>query len=174
MSENTAQESSTYKTNLKEVPVTTASAYMSFPDLEVPDIPSHVVNGGVITTIMSLLGGILWIRKRISKDNLEVAKDDAERQLLIAAIKEKDKALAAAEEAWSSRTRDAKLIGVLSSDVSHLTKVNKSMTQEIARLSRVNEALLMEVGGLRSEVRELKNLVLKEKIYNERNSHIKK
>lgn len=96
-----------------------------------PEIPQ---GGGILAACASVVAAVFYLRRKISRDGLEVTKDGAEGAMLETAIAERDKAMATAAEAWKVRTEDAKLIGKLSSDVEHLTKANEKLTAEVGSL----------------------------------------
>lgn len=120
-----------------------SSQHMNMAGFEVP-IPDATAGSSIVTAVVSILGAILWLRRRLSRDNLEVSKDSAEKNLLVTAIAERDKAIASAEEAWESRTKDAELIGKLSSDVEHLSAINKNLLEEVERLrAEINDLRIL-------------------------------
>lgn len=59
----------------------------------------------------------MYLRKVVSRQNVEVTKDSAESNLIKTLQAERDKAMDAAREAWKSKAEDAKLIGELTSEV---------------------------------------------------------
>ncbi len=115
-------------------------------DAMLPDLSPS--GGGVIGLALTVVGAILYLRRKISRDGLEVAKDSAENKMLKTAISERDKAMATANEAWRSRAEDAKLIGKLSSDVVHLSQSNETMAHELT-------ALRQEIRDLRETIKLL-------------------
>lgn len=64
-----------------------------------------------------VLAGLLWLRKFLSTQGVEMKKDAAESSLMKTLQEERDKAMAAAEKAWATRAEDAKMIGELTSEV---------------------------------------------------------
>ena len=110
-----------------------------------PTMPSLTSGGGLITAIVSGLMGVLWLRRRLSRDSLEVAKDVGEKRLLSVITEERDRAVAAAEAAWATRTEDARLIGQLTSEVKHLTETNRN--------------LISDVSGMREEIGQLREII---------------
>lgn len=113
----------------------------SLPDM----LPGVTPSVGVLSSVSAVLVALLWVRRKLSRDGLEVTKDASEGKLIVTLAAERDKAMESAREAWRSRADDAKLIGQLSSDVAHLTKTNEGLTTELT--------------DLRGEVRELKDMV---------------
>lgn len=91
--------------------------------------------------LMTAVIAISFIRKRLSRDKLEVRADDAHIKLVEKLQEEKDKALhdlatarAREDSAWLARNDDAKLIGKLSMQVEHLTELNQHLQEQISLL----------------------------------------
>lgn len=123
---------------------TQQAASVSQPAEFPASLPS-VTGGGMIATGVSLVAGLLWLRRRLSRDSLEVAKDASEKRLLSVITEERDRAVAVAEAAWATRTEDARLIGQLTSEVKHLTEANRN--------------LISDVSGMREEIVQLKEII---------------
>lgn len=112
---------------------------------ELFNVPLASYGGGALGSILTLLGTILWFRRKISRDNLEIAKDHSEKRLLTVITEERDRAVLAAEAAWRTRTDDARLIGQLTGEVKHLTEANIH--------------LIRDVGSLRDEISQLRDII---------------
>ncbi len=103
-----------------------------FVQKAIEDTPMYGLTGAAF----SIVAGILWLRRRTSRDGLEIAKDKSEggviktlEHQLSKAIEERDKALATASEAWRVRTENAQKIATLEQQVKHLEE-NKMTTSE--------------------------------------------
>lgn len=108
--------------------------------IEVP--PALISGGGIFSAAATCVVAFLALRKRWSRDNLELTKDRAETNLIASyekIIAENTKTIQRldenAREAWRTRAEDAKQIGELSAKVGHLTSLNESLNQQIARLT---------------------------------------
>lgn len=111
--------------------------------LHLPDIP---MGTGLLGTLLTVIGAVLVTRRKISRNNLDVKRDSAEKDILTTLQEERDKAMRAAEKAWASRATDAQLIGKLSSEVKHLSETNLSMREEVT--------------SLREEIHELRKIIM--------------
>ena len=93
---------------------------------------------GLITSglavAMSVVSVVLIIRRKISRDNTALKHDATERDMLQSMTNERNRAQAAAEEAWRTRAEDAKLIGQLTGEVKHLTEANQNLIQDVATM----------------------------------------
>ncbi len=116
-------------------------------------VPDGMMTGGSITgVVIATIVAVLGFRKRLSRDNLELVKDRAETNLIktyqdtIKALQDQNTRLDEnAREAWRVRADDAKRIGELSSKVEHLGEVNESLDKNVA--------------ALRTQIRDLVNLL---------------
>lgn len=152
---------------IENKPATTALVSVPGVPISMPDVA--VNSGGVMALVVSALLGFLAIRKRFSKDNLELTKDRAETNLIAAYQKtigdltERNKQLDEnAREAWRTRAEDARRIGELSSKVEHLTEINANMTEQmtlqtetIRLLTESNKALMLSNTNLEARVNEM-------------------
>ena len=77
------------------------------------------------------LGALIYLRKFISRQNVEVNRDSAESNLIKTLQEERDKAMADAREAWKTKAEDAKLIGELTSEVRALRETILELKQEV-------------------------------------------
>lgn len=93
-----------------------------------------IEGGGLTAAVFSIAAGLLWLRRRLSRDNLEVKRDSGEMTLLATIITERNTAMADAREAWAKRAADAELIGKLSAQVESLERINERMEREIDAL----------------------------------------
>lgn len=85
---------------------------------------------GIAGVATALVGTLLWLRRRVSKDSTEINADKAQNTILGTALSRADAAERDAREAWAQRTKDA---------------------EAIARLSVQNEALIAQISLLRDE-----------------------
>ncbi len=112
---------------------------------ELFNVPLVSYGSGALGSILTLVGTALWFRRKISRDNLEIARDVSEKKLLTVITEERDRAVLAAEQAWRTRTDDARLIGQLTGEVKHLTEANIH--------------LIRDVGSLRDEIAQLRDII---------------
>ena len=96
---------------------------------------------------MTIIGTILWLRRRVSRDNTEVAKDKGEKQLVERLITERDLAAADAREAWKQRNADAQSIARLEARL-------LAMEEKIQDLNRDLKLKDREIKGLRRVIKE--------------------
>lgn len=135
------------------------------PGIAVPShplaLPDGAMNGGGLLGVgITLVVGFLALRKRWSRDNLELTKDRAETNLITAyqkTINDQQSTIQRldenAREAWRTRAEDAKKIGELSAEVKHLTETNQAQNKKIENLTKVNVKLESKVDELTSLVR---------------------
>lgn len=129
---------------------------VSTKDLDAMAQQSMVQGGGIMTAVFTLIGGLMWLRRRYSHDGLEVKKDRQEGQLLEIIIKERNSAMDEAREAWAKRASDAELIGKLSAQVEALNELNHKTNNEVSLLRILNEKQNTEIANLRSDFRAMK------------------
>lgn len=121
---------------------------------EPPTTPVLPINGdtagylGAGTLISSLL--IIWLRRRLSRDGLEVAKDRAEGGMLKASMamneslaRDNERLMTVnqklqdiANVAWSTRTDDAKRIAQLETTVIYMQRELDRLNPEVASHTR--------------------------------------
>lgn len=85
-------------------------------------------------------GALLYLRKFLSRQGVDIKKDSAEANLIQTLQEERDKAMAAAEKAWETRAEDAKLIGELTSEVRALRAQVAEMRAVMERITNANQA----------------------------------
>ncbi|MCA0214665.1 MAG: hypothetical protein LCH79_15995 [Proteobacteria bacterium] len=99
----------------------------------------------IIGAAASFIATLLWLRRKTSRDSTEIAKDRAEENLIGTLRAERDRAMAAAAEAWDRRTKDAEEIAGLSAKNAYLerevARLSTEMTQLQMRLAQVTDAL---------------------------------
>ncbi len=120
------------------------------------------VGGSILGVVLFAIGTVLTLRKKLSKDNLEITKDRAETDLIktyqdtIRTLQEQNAKLDInARDAWRTRAEDAKRIGELTSKVEHLSEVNASMEKTIEQLRGEVSAAHQTTNELREEIRTL-------------------
>lgn len=92
----------------------------------------------VATALFTLAGGFLWLRRKLSSDNLAIKRDSGESKLLEIVIRERNqaiedarRAMEEARAAWEARAQDALQIGTLSAQVESLKELNSTLNQEV-------------------------------------------
>lgn len=130
---------------------------VSASDLDAMADKAMVQGGGVMTAIFTLIGGLMWLRRRYSQDGLAVKKETTEGNLLEIVIKERNAAMDDAREAWARRAADAELIGKLSAEVEALTQLNHKTNNEVHLLRLLNEKQHEEIAALRRDLMAMKD-----------------
>lgn len=108
--------------------------------------------GGLMTGVFTLIGGLMWLRRKFSQSGLEVKKDIAEGHLLEIVMRERNSAMEEAREAWAKRAMDAELIGKLSAQVEALNQLNHKTNNEVHLLRLLNEKQTKELEELRRSI----------------------
>jgi len=109
------------------------------------------LTGGVTAFITCLL----WLRRRTSRDGLEVIKDRTEGKMLQTAIEERDKAMAQAADAWSQRTDDAATIARLGAENEYLKRELAAAQQQLADIRTGVMAVGRKVDETKSNLDEV-------------------
>lgn len=106
----------------------------------IPPIPALPVNGETATVVGSgvvgLIFSILFLRRKTSRDKLEILKDGTEGLMLRTAIDERAKAMQDARDAWSEKTSDARIIGQITAENEYLKRELAAAQEQIARIRR--------------------------------------
>lgn len=82
---------------------------------------------GWTAAVLTAVGGVALMRRRLSRDRTEITKDRVESEFVELLLKERDQALATAREAWRQREVDAQ-------SIARLTSQNTFQQAEIDRL----------------------------------------
>jgi uncharacterized membrane protein len=91
---------------------------------------------GAFFGIGGLAGGLLYVRRQLSRDKVEGHKDRAEAGLISRLQSERDQALAEAQNVRAQRTADAAKIAHLESELSFAEREIGRMMREIKRAVR--------------------------------------
>lgn len=120
-------------------------------------IDKAVLQGGGISSALFMLAyGLMWLRRRLSHDGVEIKKEKSEAQLMDIVIKERNSAMDDAREAWAKRASDAELIGKLTANVEGLKLLNHKTNNEVQLLRLLNEKQSLEMNTLRSDIRSIR------------------
>lgn len=117
--------------------------------------------GGIVAAVFAIVHGFMWLRRRYSRDSLELRRDSEEGGLLGTIIHERNEAMADAKEAWARRAADAELIGKLSAQVEALEKLNHKTNNEVHLLRLLNDRLQNDMAEMRIEVGRMKDQIEK-------------
>lgn len=105
---------------------------MGVPQPVLPLSSDTALGVGALGLIVGL--AVLWLRRRISRDGLEIAKDRAEGGMVDALLrvnenltKENERLMVVAQEAWSVRNSDAKRIATLETELSYMRRELEAM-----------------------------------------------
>lgn len=115
-----------------------------------------VAQGGLGAAFFGLVGGLMWLQRKMSQDKLDNTRDSSEVLLLKTIISERNEAIDRADKAWAQRAEDARLIGQLSSEVESLGRINQKTNDEVKLLRMVNEHLKTEMQSLREEFKAMR------------------
>lgn len=136
---------------MNEVRKETPIVQVNQSDLDAMANKSMIQGGGLTSAIFVIAYGLMWLRKRLSQDNLEAKKASTESHLLEIVIKERNTAMDDAREAWAKRAGDAELIGRLTAQVSGLEQLNHKTNNEVHLLRLLNEKQSAEMVNIRAE-----------------------
>jgi hypothetical protein len=92
--------------------------------------------------VSALVGVILHLRRKTSRDGVEILKDRTEGALLKTALEERDNAMRMANEAWAKANSDAGTIGQLKAENEYL---KRELVDARAQISAVRRGV-QEVG----------------------------
>jgi hypothetical protein len=84
-----------------------------------------------------LLGTVLMLRRRLSRDSTEMTKDRAEAHIIQTALLERDAARAEARAAWAEHQADAEAIARLTAQNVHQAKEIERLTAEFRAFKRM-------------------------------------
>lgn len=112
--------------------------------LQPPPQPPFPLTGdtalGVGATSLIVGLAILWFRRRISRDGLEIAKDRAEGGMVDALLKvnknlteENERLMQVAQEAWAVRNADATRIATLETELMFLRRDMEALRPAVQR-----------------------------------------
>ena len=89
---------------------------------------------GIVTAVVGVITAILWLRRKLSRDNTEVAKDAAEAKYVIGLTQELEKARAALVTVYTERNKLSEEVGELRASVKFLKEANQKLEERIAQL----------------------------------------
>lgn len=112
---------------------------------------TDMIAGGLMTIVFTLIGAVLWLRRRISRDSLEVKRDRGEGNLLEIVIGERNNAMADARDAWAHRAKDAERIGQLTAEVHMLRILTDRQESEISSLRQEVREMRAEINAMRGK-----------------------
>lgn len=111
----------------RPAPQTPPATVATTVQLPVPrEAPQIVVSpetaGGLGLIVSTLVGGIMYLRRRANRDGLRITEDRTEGTLLKTTLTERNQAAADAREAWLRSSSDARLIGQLTAENEYLKR----------------------------------------------------
>lgn len=137
------------KPEISSAPVATQqTAPRDIPALPVTPETVGFMGSGIIGMILT----ILFLRRKTSRDKLEILKDGTEGLMLKTALEEKDKAMADARQAWSSKTDDARLIGQLTAENDYLKRELKVALEQLAEIRKGVQAVGQKVDRTKTDL----------------------
>lgn len=114
----------------KETALTLQPAAPPLPTLPISGETAGILGGGV----MALVGAILWLRRRTSRDGVELIKDRTEGQLLNTLREERNEMMKTAQVAWSRATADAGTIAQLRAENEYLKRELTDARHQVAAI----------------------------------------
>lgn len=99
----------------------------------------------------SALASLVYLRRFMSRQRVDLKKDDAEANLIKTLQEERDKAMAAAEKAWETRAEDAKLIGELTGEVRACREIIERLQAKVDELQNGMHEMSMEMQRMRND-----------------------
>lgn len=103
-----------------------------------PDAP----DGSSLWTLgAGALAGLMYLRRFLSREAVNLKKDDAEGNLIQTLQAERDRAMEAAERAWASRAEDARVIGELTSEVRASRELIEQLKSQVGELNRIVQSM---------------------------------
>lgn len=105
--------------------------------------------GSVIAVAVTVVGGLMWFRRKSSRDSVEIVKDRTEGRLLEKLMDDRDAKAADAKEAWAAHNELVKRNGFLEAENVHLKREVDRLMSELTRLQA-------EVDKVRADIWELR------------------
>ncbi len=119
-----------------------AQVVRSLQDTTMPISPSELPEGSSWGALAAgAVASVLYLRRFLSRQGVDIKKDTAEANLISTLQVERDKAMAAAEKAWTSRTDDAKLIGELTSEVRASREIIDQLKDQLVAMAEEMKTL---------------------------------
>ena len=113
-------------------------------------LPPNLPEASPVWTLAAgAAAGLIYLRRFLSRQSVDLKKDSAEAHLIKTLQEERDRAMAAAEKAWETRAEDAKLIGELSSEV----KASRAIIDELKTQLR---DMKLNLDSVLKELQEMK------------------
>lgn len=137
-----------------EVGNTVATVEQNASPPQLPDAPP--AGAGWVSVVLgsggaALIYGALALRRRLSRDSVEVTKDRVEGALLEAVMKERDAAVTRADKLQTQATLDA-------GTIAGLTEKNTYLQQELVRVNKAFERMEREMEALRTTIGNINNI----------------
>lgn len=102
---------------------------------EAPQISvSTETAGGLGVIVSALVGGIMYMRRRASRDGVRIVEDRTEGTLLKTTLTERNQATADAREAWLRSSADAREIGRLTAENEYLKRELQDARDTITKI----------------------------------------
>ena len=109
-----------------------ASSPVAQPSMQVTQAAVGLFgDNGLIAVTLSLLAGVLFLRRKFFQDGNDIAKGKAEVTLIDTLIEQAETYKEDARKAWAQRTRDAEMIARQQVHIEHLTRVVNAMQRTL-------------------------------------------
>lgn len=103
-------------------------------------------------SVMTLVGLILYLRRKTSRDGVELIKDRTEGALLKTALEERDNAMRMANEAWAKANADAGRIGQLTAENEYLKRELSDARAQITEIRQGVQQIGRKVDATQSSL----------------------
>lgn len=132
---------------------TTTAAVGDAPQFPVA-VPSGELAGSIFLAAATVVGGILWFRRKVSRDSTELIKDSSEGKLVKILMDERDTKAAEAKEAWALYNEMVKEHGLLKARNEYLDREVTRLTNELGAVNAKLDEVRQDLYKLRRSVPE--------------------
>lgn len=109
--------------------------------------------------VSMVVGAILYLRRKTSRDGLEIFKDRTEGAMMKTIIEERDKAIAEAREAWAIVNANAREMGELTAENSYMKRELAEAREYITSIRRGVQDVGVKVDAMKSGLEKVEKKV---------------